>query len=97
MLYPLSYEGQPAALPSPEPTALALGRVMHGCRRGKCLMVLIGRESGGDPVIDRALLSVDAVGVDLQQYRHVVTEPPGDLGGGDAVVQPERGAACRKS
>ena len=47
-------------------------------------------ESGGDPVIDLPFLSVDAVGVDLQQHRDVVTEPPRDLGGGHTVVEPQR-------
>jgi hypothetical protein len=36
----------------------------HGCRRGQCLMVLTGRKSGRDLVIERVLPSVDAVGVD---------------------------------
>ncbi|MGH3872563.1 MAG: hypothetical protein ACRDSR_13825, partial [Pseudonocardiaceae bacterium] len=51
-------------------------------------MVLIDRERGGDAVIDRAFLSVDAVGVDLEQHRQVVIEPLGNLGGGQAVVEP---------
>jgi hypothetical protein len=54
-------------------------------------MVVVGLESGGDPVIDLSFLSVDAVGVDLEQHGHVVAEPAGDLGGGDAGVEPERG------
>lgn len=65
-----------------------LGRVLHGCRRGQCLMVLTGREGGRDLVIDGVLLSVDAVGVHLQQHGDVVTEPPGDLSRVDTVVQP---------
>jgi hypothetical protein len=51
-------------------------------------MVVVGSESGGDPVIDFPFLSVDTVGVDLQQHGHVMAEPPGDLGSGDAAVEP---------
>jgi hypothetical protein len=36
---------------------------------------------------DLSFLSVDAVGVDREQYGHVVTEPPGYLSGGDAAVE----------
>ncbi len=60
----------------------------HGCCRGQCLMVLTDRERGRDLVIDRILLSVDAVGVDLEQHRHVVAESPDDLGGADALREP---------
>ena len=105
MLYPLSYEGGPAVLRGPEPTVLALvrgfglGRSVHGWRRGQCLMVVVGSESGGDAVIDFSFLSVDTVGVDLQQHGHVMAEPPGDLGGGHAAVGPQRGrrVRCRTS
>src|SRR4051794_37127345 len=38
--------------------------VPHGCRRGQYLMVLTGRKSGRDLVIERVLPSVDALGVD---------------------------------
>jgi hypothetical protein len=34
--------------------------------------------------------SADAVDVALQQGRYLVTEPPADLGRGDAVIEPER-------
>ncbi|MBA2474057.1 MAG: hypothetical protein H0V41_18185 [Pseudonocardiales bacterium] len=51
-------------------------------------MVLTDRERGRDLVIDRILLSVDAVGVDLEQHRHVVAESPDDLGGADALREP---------
>jgi hypothetical protein len=105
MLYPLSYEGRPAVLRGPEPTVLALvrgfglGRSVHGWRRGQCLMVVVGSESGGDAVIDFSFLSVDTVDVDLQQHGHVMAEPPGDLGGGHAAVGPQRGrrVRCRTS
>jgi hypothetical protein len=30
-----------------------LGRSVHGWRRGQCLMVVVGRESGGDPLIEQ--------------------------------------------
>ena len=99
MLYPLSYEGGPAVLRGPEPTVLALvrgfglGRSVHGWRRGQCLMVVVGSESGGDPVIDFPFLSVDTVGVDLQQHGHVMAEPPGDLGGGTPLLSHSEAAA----
>jgi hypothetical protein len=59
-------------------------------------MVVVGRESGGDPVIDLSFLSVDAVGVDLEQHGHVMTEPSSYLGGGHAAVEPERGRRVPK-
>jgi hypothetical protein len=99
MLYPLSYEGGPAVLRGPEPTVLALvrgfglGRSVHGWRRGQCLMVVVGSESGGDAVIDFSFLSVDTVGVDLQQHGHVMAEPPGDLGGGTPLLSHSEAAA----
>ena len=57
MLYPLSYEGRSVVLPGRSLVAWLwsagwLGRVLHGCRRGQCLMVLTGREGGRDLVID---------------------------------------------
>ncbi len=61
MLYPLSYEGWPAvlwvrSLPcwlwSASGPRVWLDRSIHGWRRRQCLMVGVGRESGGDPVID---------------------------------------------
>ena len=30
-----------------------LGRSVHGLCRGQCLMVVVGRENGGDPVIEQ--------------------------------------------
>jgi hypothetical protein len=53
-------------------------------------MALTGRESGRDLGIDRVLLPVDAVSVDLEQHGHIVTEPPGDLDGGTPLFSQER-------
>jgi hypothetical protein len=59
-------------------------------------MALTGRESGRDLVIDGVLLSVDAVGIDLEQHP-VVTKPPGTSVAGTPLLSHSHAVACRKS
>ncbi len=39
-----------------------LGRSVHGWCRGQCLMVAVGRESGGDPVIEQEVFGTGRTG-----------------------------------
>ena len=75
---------------------LSRSQVVHG------VIVVRAAEDLLDAVVGDFFLAADALGVDAEQHLHTVAGAVGDLGGGDAAVEPQGdgrvpqvvGAAC---
>jgi hypothetical protein len=54
-----------------------LGRSVHGLCRGQCLMVVVGRENGGDPVIEQKVFGTGRTGRAIPTVDDAVKPPSG--------------------